>query len=148
MICVTRRTPLAAYVQRCKDVIMEDGYRTLHLYALGAAIPHLLLVITSLPSMLPFSSNEISTEVQTASVPCTDEVLPTEEDEEEQETTIEVREKSSLQIVLKIRDGERVGKKGQRQMGTAGKHSKRTKSPLSDESDEIQDAPSDDGMSF
>lgn len=24
-ICVTRRTPLAAYLRRCKDVILEDG---------------------------------------------------------------------------------------------------------------------------
>jgi hypothetical protein len=24
-ICITRRTPLAAYLRRCKDVILEDG---------------------------------------------------------------------------------------------------------------------------
>lgn len=29
LICITRKTPLAAYLRRCKDVILKDGYASL-----------------------------------------------------------------------------------------------------------------------
>ncbi|ELU43831.1 hypothetical protein AG1IA_02148 [Rhizoctonia solani AG-1 IA] len=40
-------------------------YDTLHLYALGAAIPHLLLLVTSLPECLPYGPQDIRNEVGT-----------------------------------------------------------------------------------
>lgn len=36
LICLTRKTPLGAYLRRCKDVILKDGYEIL---------PHALVVI-------------------------------------------------------------------------------------------------------
>ncbi|KAF7305191.1 Ribonuclease P protein subunit p20 [Mycena kentingensis (nom. inval.)] len=101
-ICITRKTPLAAYLRRCKKVILEDGYKTLHLSAMGAAIPHLVQLSVSLPPILPFSADEISTEITTGTVEVQDEIVPDDEDEDIEYRT---RGKSTLMIVLKIGDG-------------------------------------------
>ncbi|OBZ75106.1 hypothetical protein A0H81_04850 [Grifola frondosa] len=81
-ICITRRTNLGAYLRRCKDVFMKDGYKTLHLSAMGAAIPHLMQLALSLPPILPFPQDEIHTEVLTGTVEVQDEVIPEDEDED------------------------------------------------------------------
>ncbi|EPQ58649.1 hypothetical protein GLOTRDRAFT_127139 [Gloeophyllum trabeum ATCC 11539] len=102
-ICISRKTPLAAYLRRCKDIILKDGYKSLHLSAMGAAIPHLLLLSTSLPSILPFSPDEIHTEVRTGTVEVQDELIPEDEDED---ISYRTRGKSSLSIVIKIGEGD------------------------------------------
>jgi ribonuclease P/MRP protein subunit RPP20 len=69
---------------------------------MGAAIPHLTLLATSLPSVLPFSPAEICTEVLTGTVHVQDELIPDDEDED---IGYRTRGKSTLSIVLTIGDG-------------------------------------------
>jgi len=102
-IFVSRKTPLGAYLRRCKDVVINDGYKTLHLSAMGAAIPHLLLLSTSLPEILPYGPDEIHTEVLTGTVEVQDELIPDDEDED---ITYRTRGKSSLSVVIKIGEGD------------------------------------------
>ena len=119
MICITRKTPLGAYLRRCKAVVMEDGcvtsfdsfsatnhpfysYRVLHLHALGAAIPHLVRLSMSLPDILPFSKDDVHTEVTTGTLEVRDEVLP---DDEDQDISLQSRSKSTLTVVMTFGDG-------------------------------------------
>ncbi|TCD63113.1 hypothetical protein EIP91_005985 [Steccherinum ochraceum] len=101
-ICVTRKTPLGGYLRRCKAVVMKDGYRTLHLDATGAAIPHLMQLAVSLPSILPHPPEDIHTEVLTGTVEAQDEIIPDDEDED---ISYRTRGISSLSVVIKIGDG-------------------------------------------
>ncbi|KAF9540656.1 hypothetical protein CPC08DRAFT_615339, partial [Agrocybe pediades] len=102
MICLTRKTSLSTYMRRCKNVILEDGYKTLHLSAMGAAIPLLVQLICALPPILPFSQDEIHTEITTGTIEVHDEVIPEDEDED---LTYRTRDKSVLRVVFKIGDG-------------------------------------------
>jgi hypothetical protein len=100
-IAVTRKTALAAYLRRCRELLVgKDGYTYIVLHALGAAVPHLLLLTTSLSAILPFPKDEIHTEVRTESIELVDEVIPL--DDEEEESTFRVRGKSGLRVVLWI----------------------------------------------
>ncbi|KAI0345075.1 hypothetical protein BDW22DRAFT_1305425, partial [Trametopsis cervina] len=101
-ICVTRKTPLGMYLRRCKDAVLKDGHKTLHLSAMGAAIPHMLQLALSLPDILPYSAEEIQTEVLTGTVEVHDEVIPDDEDED---ISLRTRGKSSVSVVIKIGDG-------------------------------------------
>jgi ribonuclease P/MRP protein subunit RPP20 len=71
------------------------------LHALGAAIPHLTLLATSLPLVLPFPREEVKIDVQTETVDCTDEVIPEDEDEDIQ---YRVKGRSGLSILIRIGD--------------------------------------------
>lgn len=145
-ICLTRKTPLGAYMRRCKDVILKDGcvsasfhsipysysknrYKSLYLSAMGAAIPLLLQLSMALPPILPFPTDEIHTEVTTGTVEVQDEVVPEDEDED---IMYQTRGKSTLRIVIKIGDGEFDGdrrglpkKNGKNRGGDTGKADKR-----------------------
>lgn len=79
-----------------------DRYRTLHLSAMGAAIPHLMQLATSLPTILPFAPDEVHTEVLTGTVEVHDELIPEDDDED---ITFRTRGKSSISIVIKVGDG-------------------------------------------
>ncbi|PPQ77579.1 hypothetical protein CVT25_011371 [Psilocybe cyanescens] len=103
MICLTRKTSLGAYMRRCKDVVLVDGYKTLHLSAMGAAIPLLTQLLCALPPILPYSQDEIHTEVTTSTVEVQDEVIPDDDDED---LTYQTRGKSVLRVVFRICDGE------------------------------------------
>ncbi|KAG5642402.1 hypothetical protein DXG03_002834 [Asterophora parasitica] len=107
-ICLSRKTPLGAYMRRCKDIILNDGYKTLHFSAMGAAIPLLLQLLVALPPILPFAADEIRTEVTTGTVEVQDEVIPDDEDED---VTYETRGKSTLKVIFKIGNGEFDGDK-------------------------------------
>ncbi|CAE6524806.1 unnamed protein product [Rhizoctonia solani] len=97
VICVTRSTKLGAYLRRCKSLILDDGYNNLHLYALGAAIPHLLLLVTSLPECLPYGPQDIRNEITTGTTTCVDEIHP---QDEEEDIEIKARNKSSLHVKI------------------------------------------------
>lgn len=118
-ICITRRTELGAYLRRCKDVFLKDGYvlilpeantstqrllryKTLHLSAMGAAIPHLMQLALSLPPILPYPQEEIHTEVITGTVDVQDELIPDDEDED---ISYRTRGKSTVSVVIKVGDG-------------------------------------------
>ncbi|KAJ3738810.1 hypothetical protein DFH05DRAFT_736526 [Lentinula detonsa] len=103
LICITRMTSLGAYMRRCKNIIIKDGYKILHLSAMGAAIPLLLQLSLALPPILPFAPDEIHTEIHTGTVEVQDEVLP---EDEEEDITYRTRGKSTLKVTLKIGDGE------------------------------------------
>ncbi|THU96352.1 hypothetical protein K435DRAFT_593373, partial [Dendrothele bispora CBS 962.96] len=103
LICITRKSNLGAYLRRCKNVFVKDGYKTLHLSAMGAAIPLLLQLAVALPPILPFSPQEIHIETTTGTAEVVDEVLPEDEDED---ITQQTRGKSTLQVVVRIGDGE------------------------------------------
>ncbi|KAF7323260.1 hypothetical protein HMN09_00106800 [Mycena chlorophos] len=118
LICITRKTPLASYLRRCKKVVLEDGYKTLHLSAMGAAIPHLLQLSVSLPAILPFGPNEVQTEITTGTVEVQDEIAPDDEDEDIEYKT---RGKSTLLVVLKFGDGSGPSKKKPQQQTQGGR---------------------------
>ncbi|KAF8162842.1 hypothetical protein B0H34DRAFT_794615 [Crassisporium funariophilum] len=117
-ICLTRKTPLGSYMRRCKDLIIKDGYKTLHLSAMGAAIPHLLQLVCALPPILPFPRDEVYTEVTTGTVEVQDEVVPDDDDED---ITYQTRGKSTLRVVFKIGDGEFEGDKAGSRKYAGGK---------------------------
>jgi ribonuclease P/MRP protein subunit RPP20 len=77
-------------------------HKTLRLSAMGAAIPHLMQLALSLPSILPYPPDEVHTKVTTGTVEVQDEVLPEDDDED---ITYRTRGKSTLMVVIKIRDG-------------------------------------------
>jgi hypothetical protein len=83
-------------------------YKTLHLSAMGAAIPHLLQLSVALPPILPFAADEIHSHITTGTMEVQDEILPDDEDED---ITYRTRGKSTLLIVMKIGDGEFEGDK-------------------------------------
>ena len=56
----------------------------------------------SLPEILPYSSDEIHTEVLTGTVDVQDEVIPEDEDED---ISFRTRGKSTVSVVIKIGDG-------------------------------------------
>ena len=109
---------------------------------------------TSLPLVLPFDRTEIRTDVRTDTVQCTDEVHPLEEKEEEEDSVLVTRGKGSLHVIVRIGNGERVGKhestgvaprrkvpKKKNLMTTSG-----SSKQVSADAAQIPDAPSDDGM--
>ncbi|KXN82628.1 Ribonuclease P protein subunit p20 [Leucoagaricus sp. SymC.cos] len=102
-IYLTRKTSLGAYMRRCKNLIMNDGYKILHLHAAGAAIPLLMQLSCALPSILPFPKDEIHTEISTGTVEVQDEIIPDDEDED---ITYRTRGKSTLYVVIRIGDGQ------------------------------------------
>ncbi|KAG7453003.1 uncharacterized protein BT62DRAFT_41093 [Guyanagaster necrorhizus] len=93
LICVTRKMALGAYMRRCKDLALRDGYKTLHLSAMGAAIPHLVKLALALPPILPF---EVRTEYTTGTVEVHDEV----DGGEDGDVAYETRGKSTLMVVM------------------------------------------------
>ena len=119
-ICITRRTELGAYLRRCKELFLKDGcvvtvkeaaqaftcahlrYKTLHLSAMGAAIPHLMQLALSLPPILPYPQDEISTEILTGTVEVQDELIPEDDDED---ISYQTRGKSTVSVVIKVGDG-------------------------------------------
>ncbi|KAG6845214.1 hypothetical protein H0H87_012541 [Tephrocybe sp. NHM501043] len=107
-ICITRKTALGAYMRRCKDIVLKDGYKTLHFNAMGAAIPLLLQLVVALPPILPFADDEVTSEVTTGTVEVQDEVIP---DDEDDDLTYETRGKSTLRIMLRFGNGEYEGDK-------------------------------------
>lgn len=121
-ITITRKTKLGAYLRRCKDVVLKDGYKSLHLSALGAAIPHLCMLVASLPEILPFPTEDIRTEVLTGSVDVQDELVPDDDDED---ISYRTRAKSSLSVVLIIGDGVDESIVGGSNWGPRGKRRKR-----------------------
>jgi ribonuclease P/MRP protein subunit RPP20 len=90
---------------------------------MGAAIPHLLQLTVALPPILPYSSDEIHTDVQTGTVEVQDEIIPEDEDED---ISYQTRGKSSLRVVIKIGSGdEPTG--GIDKAAVPGKRSKRSR---------------------
>lgn len=70
---------------------------------MGAAIPHLATLAVSLPDVLPFASDEVHLSVLTGSAQVQDEVIPDDEDED---ISYQTREKSILNIVFTVGDGD------------------------------------------
>ncbi|KIY62509.1 hypothetical protein CYLTODRAFT_426858 [Cylindrobasidium torrendii FP15055 ss-10] len=99
LICVTRKTPLGAYMRRCKDVLLKDGYTSLTLSAMGAAIPHLLKLAAALPPILPYGDKDLRIEYTTGTVQVQDEIRPDDEDED---ISYETRAKSQLRVVFTV----------------------------------------------
>lgn len=78
--------------------------------------------MASLPEILPFSADEIRTEILTGTVDVQDELLPDDEDEE---ITYRTRAKSSLSVVIVIGDGVDESIAGGSKWGPRGKRRKR-----------------------
>ena len=79
--------------------ILFASYKTLHLSALGAAIPLLATLVVSLPAIFPYPEDEIDIAVSTGTVGLVDEVIPEDED---QDITTNTREKSSMNVTVRI----------------------------------------------
>lgn len=76
----------------------------------------------SLPEVLPFSPEEIRTEILTGTVDVQDELHPDDEDED---ITYRTRAKSSLSVVIIIGDGVDESIAGGSKWGPRGKRRKR-----------------------
>ena len=98
------------------------SYKTLHLSALGAAIPLLATLSVSLSAIFPFPEDEIHIEVKTGTVDLVDEIIPENEAEEISRNT---REKSSMSVVVRI--GDDGGSREVRKSATSIKRGKRRK---------------------
>ncbi|KAF9239690.1 hypothetical protein BU15DRAFT_87989 [Melanogaster broomeanus] len=107
-ICITRKTKLAAYLRRCRALLVDDGFKELRLSAMGAAISHLALLAVSLPPILPWAQDEVTVEVFTGSVEVHDEILSESGSEEGEgpEEEFRTRVKSTMNVVIRIGDGE------------------------------------------
>lgn len=107
-ICVTRKTKLAAYLRRCKALLVDDGFKELRLSAMGAAIPHLALLAVSLPPILPWADDEVDVDVFTGSVEVHDEVLfeSGSEAEDGPQEEFRTRVKSTMNVIIRIGQGE------------------------------------------
>lgn len=80
----------------------------------------MLQLALSLPEILPYTPEEIQTEVLTGTVEVQDEVIPDDEDED---ISIRTRGKSTLSVVIKIGDGVDEGArsgKGKKKQAKAG----------------------------
>ena len=69
---------------------------------MGAAIPICLTLAASLPEILPFGPDEISTEIVTGTVQVRDEIIPEDDDED---ISYANRNKSTVSVTLVIGDG-------------------------------------------
>ena len=96
---------------------MLSRYRTIRLHAMGAAIPHALMLATSLPATLSFPSDEMKTSIVTGTVRCVDEVIPDVEEEEVDEGGTRMRDKSCIDISFVIGDGVKVDAKARKKIG-------------------------------
>ena len=118
-ISLTRKTPIGAYMRRCKALFLDDGYvrsfsspyitfmycsyTSIYLSAMGAAIPNLMQLACSLPGILPYPRNEINMEVVTGTVEVQDEILPDSLDEDMAYNT---RCKSTLKVTFTLEKKE------------------------------------------
>ena len=68
---------------------------------MGAAIPHLSRLVASLPSILPFSPDEMRSEIFTGTAEMRDEVIP---DDEKEDIVLQTRGKSTMRVVFRIGD--------------------------------------------
>jgi Rpp20 subunit of nuclear RNase MRP and P len=82
--------------------LKKQRYKSLHLNAMGAAIPHLVQLSVLLPRILPFPPDDVRTEIHTGTVEVQDELVPDDEDED---ISYQMRAKSTLRVVIKIGDG-------------------------------------------
>lgn len=103
-ICITRKTKLAAYLRRCKALLVDDGFKELRLSAMGAAIPHLTLLAVSLPPILPWAEDEVHVDVFTGSLEVHDEMLSESGSEAEDGPPEEFRTrvKSTMNIIIRV----------------------------------------------
>lgn len=141
---MTRKTNLGAYIRRCKSAFLEYGARELRLSAMGAAIPHLTLLVGSLstPGVLPYGEGEVKVEVYTGSVEVVDEVLSASdsEDEDEPKEEFRTRIKSTMNVIVHVGDAnpgpietkitgkKRRGKKAVRNAGDKAEEQQRSSS--------------------
>jgi hypothetical protein len=98
-------TGILPFVARAEyDLTVKNSrYKVLHLHAAGAAIPLLLQLSCALPPILPFSKDEIHTDVSTGTVEIQDEIIP---DDEEEDLTYRTRGKSTLYVIIRFGDGQ------------------------------------------
>lgn len=131
-ICVTRRTKLAAYLRRCKALIIEDGFREIRLSAMGAAIPHLVLLIGSLPQIV---ADDLNVEVETGSVDVVDQMLEEsgDEDGDNNDEEFKTRVKSTMNVVIRVGgqgESKAISNSTKRSVTKSGKASNRDVTPL------------------
>ena len=82
---------------------MYISTKTLYLSAMGAAIPLLLQITTSLPHVLPYDRSKIAIEVRTGTTRVHDELVPNDEDED---ITQRTRDKAALHVVVRVDGGD------------------------------------------
>lgn len=121
-----------------------------------AAIPHLLTLVTSIPATLPHAREELRIEYKTGTTRCVDEVLPTEEDEEDSDaeehlpqSELVKRNVASLEVIITIGDGLKEISGKEKHKPKLGRGGKRKKNPASvDAGGEDDDAMSTDAESL
>ncbi|KAH7107351.1 hypothetical protein BKA62DRAFT_683094 [Auriculariales sp. MPI-PUGE-AT-0066] len=86
-----------------RAVVLESHKKTLHLSAMGAAIPLLIQLTASLPHALPFDRSKIEIQIKTGTARVNDELVPNDEDED---ISLRTRDKSALHVVVRIDGGD------------------------------------------
>lgn len=136
---ISRKVELAVYLRKLKECVLKEGYvtwctaqeswtepvvdgryKTLYITAVSAAIPHMLLLATSFPEILPYHKDDIKIDYRTGTVLSMDEIEPDSDDDTFGELV--ERKNSSLSATITIGDGLREvtgdktgkGKKGRR----------------------------------
>lgn len=66
---------------------------------MGAALPHAIMLATSLPAILPFPRKDITTSITTGTVDVMDDIIP---EDEEDEGGLRTRSKSSIEVIIRI----------------------------------------------
>ncbi|OCF32650.1 hypothetical protein I316_05571 [Kwoniella heveanensis BCC8398] len=76
VVFVTRKNRLGALMGRCRSLVVDEGYTSLRLHAIGAAIPQAMLLLYALLDLLPYpvGNKGMWYEIRTGSVECIDEV--------------------------------------------------------------------------
>ncbi|OCF57694.1 hypothetical protein L486_05157 [Kwoniella mangroviensis CBS 10435] len=94
VVFVTRKTGLGMLMGRCRSLVVDEGYTSLRLHAIGAAIPQALLLLHALLDLLPYPTGEKGMwyEIKTGSVECIDEIPPSTSKISEKEDDAEAEE--------------------------------------------------------
>ena len=105
---------------------------------MGAAIPHLSRLVASLPSILPFSPDEMRSEIFTGTAEMRDEVIP---DDEKEDIVLQTRGRSTMRVVFRIGDAEKAGEQ-QSKSKASKKNRKRKQKPVDDKKEtEVESVP-------
>ncbi|KAG8903353.1 hypothetical protein FRB99_003415 [Tulasnella sp. 403] len=128
LIPVHRKENIGLFLRRVSKAFLEEGATDVELHAMGAAIPRLLTIATSLPKILPYTPQDISISYHTGSIKCTDEILldsdNDEEDENVEDGALVQRVKSTLAVTVSLLNGVQIANEKRKAKGKSSAQKK------------------------
>ncbi|WVQ72000.1 hypothetical protein IAR50_001544 [Cryptococcus sp. DSM 104548] len=165
VIFVTRKSALGGLMGKCRSLVVDEGYTSLTLHALGPAISHALLLLHALLDLLPYPKGDKGMwyEIKTGTVACVDEVDKEKEGEDEEEEWLrdvgaveaaaperKTRLKSSTQITLHIssRSAKRPAREGKPKQNRPSKRARanRARRVREEEEEEQEEEEEEDAL--